>query len=165
MSRKRQSKPEPVLNMKSLLLSLSTSLALLVFLAPARGAEDALKTDLAKMQGKWKGTLNVDEGASVWTLEIKGNKTKVTVKSKEGGEIARVESDFKLEQHGKFRALTYWNLKHLAGDKSGETELTDGKTRSSLYKFDGSDAFSTIGGFREDDEPPHWLIRWEKVKD
>ncbi len=45
------------------------------------------------------------------------------------------------------------------------TELTEGKTRSSIYKFDGIEAFSTIGGFREDEEPPHWLIRWEKVKE
>jgi hypothetical protein len=138
---------------------------LCVVTAPARGAEADLKADLARMQGKWKGTLTVDEGSSVWNLENKGNKAKLNINNKDGGEVLKLECDFKLEQHGKFRAYTYSHIKYLTGDKAGQTELTDGKTRSSLYKFDGSEAFSTIGGFGDDDESPHWLIRWEKVKE
>ena len=126
----------------------------------ARGAEVDLKADLAKMQGKWKGSLVNND--SVWDMEIKGNKAKLSVKEKAGDELVRAEFEFKLEQQGKFRAFTYWNVKYLAGEKEGQSELTDGKTRASVYKFDGTDAFSTVGGFDEEDKPPHWLVRWEK---
>ena len=52
-----------------------------------------------------------------------------------------------------------------SGDKEGQTELTGGKSRSSIYKFDGDSVFHTIGGFRQDDEEGPTLIRWEKVKE
>ena len=147
--------------MSRFILSIFVSSLLSLTPLPVRGADVDLKADLAKMQGKWKGTL-VNSEDSFWTLEIKGNKSKLAVKNKAGDELVRAEFDFKLEQQGKFRAFTYWNVKHLAGEQAGQTELAEGKTRSSVYKFDGSEAFSTVGGFDEEDKPPHWLLRWEK---
>lgn len=140
-------------------------LFLCALLAPARAAEADLKADLAKLQGRWKGTLSVEDNVSDWTMEIKANKAKLSIRNKDGNEVFKGECDFKLEQHGKFRAFTYFNLKHLSGSQEGDTELTEGKTRSSLYKFEESATFSTIGGFRDGDDGPQWLIRWEKVKE
>ena len=141
---------------------LLASLALLLPATPARSAESDLKADLAKMQGKWKGTVVGDDNKAVWQLDIKGSKSKLTIKTKDGDEVVKAECDFKLEQHGKFRAYTYSNLKWLSGENEGKTELTEGKSRSSLYKFGGSDSFSTIGGYRDDSEEDQWQIKWEK---
>jgi hypothetical protein len=150
------------LRMKHLIISLIACGTLLLAATPARCADADLKSDLAKMQGKWKGTLKVEGNESVWQLDVKGSKTKLTVKNSDGDELVKAECDFKLEQHGKFRAFTYSNLKWLSGENEGKTELTEGKTRSSLYRFSGSNSFSTIGGFREDSEEDQWLIKWEK---
>ena len=43
--------------MTRLLLSLCASLTVLLLAAPARCADADLKADLAKMQGKWKGSV------------------------------------------------------------------------------------------------------------
>lgn len=150
---------------RSIISLLTSATLLLVAAAPMPAAESDLKDDLGKIQGKWKGTVGTDDGATLWTLETKGNKTTITIRSKGGEDLAKVECEFKLERHGKFKAYTYSNLKYLAGDKNGQTELTGGKTRSSLYKFDGDSVFHTVGGFREDDEQGPILIRWEKVKE
>ena len=151
--------------MKNILL-LPTLLALFLcaLLAPARAAEADFKADLAKIQGKWKSTVSYDDKSSEWTMNIKGGKATLTISDRDGGEVFKCEFDFKLEQHGKFRAFTYSNMKHLSGSKDGETELTEGKNRSSIYKFEASSTFSTIGGFRDDSEEPQILIRWEKTK-
>jgi hypothetical protein len=148
--------------MTRLFSSLLVSFSLLLLAAPARSADADLKSDLAKLQGKWKGSVIGDDAKAVWTLDIKGNKSKLTIKSKDGDEVVKAECDFKLEQHGKFRAFTYSNLKWLSGENEGKTELTEGKSRSSLYKFGGSDSFSTIGGYRDDSEEEQWQIKWEK---
>ncbi len=130
------------------------------FTAPA--AEDELKTDLAKLQGKWRGTLTDGGNTSHWALDVKGSKTTLTVKSDGGDEVFKGEFDFKLERHGKFKAYTYTNLKILSGDNAGETRLTDGKSKSSIYKLE-DDVFTTISGFRDDDSDKPHLIKWEKV--
>jgi len=157
--------PERLRMSRSILSLLATASLLFAAAAPICGAEADLKDDLAKLQGKWKGTVGAEDNATLWTLENKGNKTKLTIQSKSGNDLAKVECDFKLERHGKFKAYTYSNLKYLSGDKEGQTELTGGKSRSSIYRFDGDSVFHTIGGFREDDEEAPTLIRWEKVKD
>ena len=144
--------------LRTTLLALLTCLAL----ASVRAADSPLKEDLAKLQGKWKATVTTDDGTSKWTLEIKGNKTKVLIESSGGDVVFKGESDFKLEKHGPFKAYTYWNLKILSGNDEGETRLTDGKTKSSLYKLT-DDEFTTIGGFREDDDDKPILIKWEKT--
>lgn len=147
---------------KTLLLTLLAAAALALPL-PAAAAD--LKSDLARLQGQWKGKVTGDDSGHGWTLDIKGNKSTLTIRNGDGDEVVKAECDFKLEQHGKFRALTYSNLKYLKGDKSGDTELTDGKTKSSLYRLDGDSTLVTIGGFREDvEDDPQWLIKWEKVK-
>ena len=143
-------------------------LCLCALLAPARAAEAEakadLKADLAKIQGKWKSTVSYDDKSSEWTMNIKGGKATLTISDRDGGEVFKCEFDLKLEQHGKFRAFTYSNMKHLSGSKEGETELTEGKNRSSIYKVEDSSTFSTIGGFRDDYDEPQILIRWEKTK-
>ena len=152
----------------TLLLPALLVLFLCALLAPTRAAEAEtkadLKADLAKIQGKWKSTVTYDEKSSEWTMNIKGSKATLTINGKDGEEVFKCEFDFKLEQHGKFRAFTYSNMKHLSGSKEGETELTEGKNRSSIYKFEDSSTFSTIGGFRDDYDEPQILIRWEKTK-
>jgi len=149
-------------SLPSLLISATL---LLAATAPISGAEADFKDDLAKIQGKWKATVGTDDSATLWTLDNKGNKTTLTIRSKSGDDLAKLECEFKLERHGKFKAFTYSNLKFLSGDKEGQTELTGGKSRSSIYKLEGDSVFHTIGGFREDDEQAPILIRWEKVKD
>ena len=152
--------------MTRLLLPLLALLATLgLAAAPARGADADLKADLAKLQGQWKANFTLDGSTTVWRLDIKGQKAKLTVKDKDDGDVFKAEFDFKLEVQGKFRAFTYFNLKHLSGDKQGDKEFTGGQTRSSIYKFDGDSAFATIGGFREDYEDPQWLMKWEKIKE
>jgi hypothetical protein len=131
---------------------------------PLLAADTNLKDDLANLQGKWKATVTTDDGNSIWTLVVKGNKSNLVIESKDGDPVFKGELDFKLEKHGSFKAYTYWNLKILSGDKEGETQLTDGKTKSSLYKLD-ADTFTTISGFREEDEDKPILIKWEKVPD
>ncbi len=149
---------------KSHLLPALLVLFLCALLAPAHAAEADLKADLAKMQGKWKSTVSYDDKSSEWTMNIKDSKATLTINSRDGEQVFKCEFDFKLEQHGKFRAFTYSNMKHLSGSKEGETELTEGKSRSSIYKIEDISAFSTIGGFRDDYEEPQILIRWEKTK-
>ena len=139
-------------------------LCLCALLAPARAAEADFKADLAKIQGKWKSTVSYDDKSSEWAMNIKGSKATLTISTKDGEQVFKCEFDFKLEQHGKFRVFTYSNMKHLSGSKEGDTELTEGKTRSSIYKIEDSSSFSTIGGFRDDYEEPQILIRWEKTK-
>jgi uncharacterized protein (TIGR03067 family) len=135
---------------------------LFVFNAPMAGAESELKDDLAKLQGKWKATVTTDQGSSKWTLEIKGNKSTVQIESSEGDTVFKAENEFKLEKHGKFKAYTYFNVKILSGDRAGQMELTEGQTRSAIYQLD-EDTWTTISGFREDEEQKPRLIKWEKA--
>ena len=152
--------------MLRLILCLLTAATLLLTTAARTPAAEAdLKDDLGKIQGKWKATVGKDDGATHWTLETKGNKTTLTIRSRSGDDLAKLECDFKLERHGKFKAYTYSNIKFLSGEKEGQTDLTGGKSRSSIYKLEGDSVFHTIGGLREDDEQEPLLIRWEKVKD
>ena len=152
-----------MLTMKTLkLLALALAAAFSCAALPLVAADDSLKDDLAKLQGKWKATVTTDDGTSNWTLEIKGDKTKVLIESKDGDVLFKGESDFKLERHGKFKAYTYFNMKILSGGDEGETRLTDGKTKSSLYKLT-DDEFITTGGFREDDDDKPRLIKWGKA--
>src|SRR5439155_25702243 len=119
-------------------------------LMPLAAADADLTSDLAKLQGKWKATLTTGQGTSTWTLEIKENKTKVLIER--GGETTfKGESDFKLEKVGPFRAYTYFNLEVQSGSNAGEKRLTNGETRSSVYRFD-EDSFITAGGFSEGDQ-------------
>ena len=129
---------------------------------PVLAAESSLKDDLAKWQGKWKAAVTTDEGSSIWTLEVKGNKSTLLIESKTGDEIFKGELDFKLEQHGSFKAYTYSNLKNISGGRERPLRLTGGETKSSLYRFD-SDTLTTISGFRADDDDKPALIKWEKA--
>lgn len=144
---------------------LTVATLLLAATVPVSGAEADLKDDLGKLQGKWKATVGTDDSATLWTLENKGNKGILTIRSKSGNDLAKLECDFKLERHGKFRAYTFSNLRYLSGDKEGQTDLTGGKSRSSIYKLEGDSVFHTVGGLREDDEEAPLLIRWDKVKE
>jgi hypothetical protein len=138
-------------------------LLLNILTLPLLAAESELKDDLARLQGKWKATVTTDQGSSVWTIENKGNKSTLLIESKTGEEFFKGEFDFKLEQHGSFKAYTYSNVKNFTGGRERATKLSDGKTKSSIYKIE-SDMFTTISGFRTDDadEKP-LLIKWEKV--
>ncbi len=129
---------------------------------PLLAADSDLKDDLAKLQGKWKAEVTTEQGSSVWTLEVKDNKSTIVIASKAGEEFFKGECDFKLEQHGSFKAFTYSNLKNLTGGRERATQLTDGKTKSSIYKLE-ADTFTTTGGFRPGDEDKPMLIVWEKV--
>ena len=136
--------------------------AVLFSTGPAFAAEPDLSDDLARFQGRWKATVTTDDGTSNWTLDIKGHKTRILIESKAGEVIFKGESDFKLEAHGKFKAYTYYNVKVLAGPDEGETRLTEGKTRSSIYRL-SDDTLFTVGGLREDDTDKPRLIQWEKA--
>ena len=129
---------------------------------PLLAADSDLKGDLAKLQGKWKATVTTEQGSSVWTLEVKENKSTIVIASQTGDEFFKGECDFKLEQHGSFKAYTYSNLKNLTGGRERATQLAEGKTKSSIYKLD-ADTFTTTGGFRTDDDDKPMLIKWEKV--
>ena len=138
-------------------------IALLQLLVQATLASEAgLKDDLAQLQGKWKATVTTDEGSSVWTLAVAGNKSTLVIETKSGDVVFKGELDFKLEQHGSFKAYTYSNIKNLTGDRAREPQLTGGKTKSSLYKLDGS-IFTTVSGFREHDDDKPMVVNWEKV--
>ena len=132
--------------------------------SPTLAAEATLKEDLARLQGKWEATVTTADGGSTWTLGVTGNKSTLLIATESGDVVFNAKLDFKLEQHGSFRAYTYSNLKNLTGDSDGEPALTDGKTKSSLYKFTGSE-FTSIGGFREDDNDKPLLITWKKVSE
>jgi hypothetical protein len=140
--------------------------ALLLALAAAsplaRAADaDPLKADHDKLQGKWKADVRMGDNDTKWTLDVKGSKATLTVEN-DGAVAFRGKCDFKLERHGKFRTFTYWKLGITEGDRSGETLITDGKTKSSLYKFEDG-RFVTTGGFREDDDDKPQIIRWERT--
>ena len=134
------------------------------FTQPALASEATLKDDLARLQGKWKATVTTADGSSTWTLGVTGSKSTLRIATQSGDVVFKAELDFKLEQHGSFRAYTYSNLKNLTGDREREPVLTDGKTKSSLYKVTSTE-FTTIGGFREDDDDKPLLIKWEKVSE
>ncbi|MBI4327775.1 MAG: hypothetical protein HY674_21290 [Chloroflexi bacterium] len=149
------------------MLKLKTTLLAMLALftciaAPVRAADADLKEDLAKLQGKWKSTVTTDQGTGLWTLEIKGSKTKVVIESKEGEVYFKGECEFKLEKAGKFKAYTYFNLEVQSGDNAGQKMLTDGETRSSLYRLD-YDSFTTVSGFEEGNDDKPRLIQWEKA--
>lgn len=127
-----------------------------------RAADSDLKQDLAKMQGKWKATTTTDQGTGKWTLEIKENKSKILIETESGDVVFKGENEFKLEEFGKFKAYTYFNLKILSGNNEGETRLIDGKSKSSAYKID-EDTMTTVSGFSADDKEKPLLIKWEKV--
>ena len=138
-------------------------LLLINFLTPPLFAADSdVKDDLLKLQGKWKAMVTTEQGSSVWTLEVKVNKSTIVIASKAGEEFFKGECDFKLEQHGSFKAFTYSNLKNLTGGRERAPQLTDGKTKSSIYKLE-ADTFTTSGGFRTGDDDKPMLIIWEKV--
>ena len=145
-----------------LLCALRLLLIINILTLPLLAAEDRLKDDLAKLQGKWTATVTTEQGSSVWTMEVKDNKSTIVIASKTGDEFSKGECDFKLEQHGSFKAFTYSNLKNLTGGRERATPLIDGKTKSSIYKLD-ADTFITTGGFRNDDDDKPMLIKWEKV--
>ena len=130
---------------------------------PLLAAEGDLKDDLAKLQGKWKATVASERGSSIWKLELKGNKATIVIENKTGDTMFKGECDFKLESHGSFKAYTYSNLKNLTDGGDGQVQLTDGNTKSSIYKLE-SDTFITVSGLRVDDtEGKPALIKWEKV--
>ena len=151
-------KPQPLLLVLGLLALLHG------FAQPVLASEATLKDDLARLQGKWKATVTTADGSSTWTLGVTGSKSTLRIATQSGDVVFKAELDFKLEQHGSFRAYTYSNLKNLTGDREREPVLTDGKTKSSLYKVTSSE-FTTIGGFRDDDNDKPNLIKWEKVSE
>ncbi|MEK7676492.1 MAG: hypothetical protein AAB676_11740 [Verrucomicrobiota bacterium] len=149
--------------MLKLKITLLAMLALFTWVAtPVKAADGDLKDDLAKLQGKWKATVTTDQGTGLWTLEIKGNKTKIVITSKEGETFFKGECEFKLEKAGKFKAFTYFNLEVQSGDNAGQKMLTDGESRSSAYRLD-YDSFTTVSGFEEGNSDTPNLVKWEKV--
>jgi hypothetical protein len=64
--------------MSQRILSLFLFLNMIITL-PTFAADTDLKDDLAKLQGKWKATVTTDQGSSVWTLELKGNKSTIII--------------------------------------------------------------------------------------
>jgi hypothetical protein len=150
-------------NMAARFSLLSLFLLLNMACLPLLAAEGELKDDLSKLQGKWMASVTTEKGSSVWKLEVKGNKSTIIIENKSGEILFKGECDFKLESHGSFKAYTYSNLKNLTEGSEGEVRLTDGKTKSSLYKLE-SDTFITVSGLRVDDtDAKPVLIKWEKV--
>jgi|GEM_PF-2011102 len=130
---------------------------------PLKAADGDLKDDLTKLQGKWRASVTSERGSSIWKLELKGNKATIIIENKSGDTMFKGECDFKLESHGSFKAYTYFNLKNLTDGGDGQVQLTDGNTKSSIYKLE-SDTFITVSGLRVDDtEGKPALIKWEKV--
>lgn len=133
---------------------------LLSLLGLQTSTADEFKDDLAALQGKWKATLTTDEGTSTWKLEIKDNKSKLTIESREGATVFKGECDFKLEQTGPFKAFTYSNLEVLSGDNAGQKLLVD-ESRSSVYKLKDN-VFTTCGGFSKGETGEPHFLRWTR---
>lgn len=134
----------------------------LLVASSVHGSDSDLKADQDKLQGKWKATITTERGTSNWTLEIKANRTKVTIETTDGTQIFKGESDYKLEQLGKFRAYTYSNLEIQSGENAGKKILTDGESRSSIYKFE-DDNFITASSFGEGEKGEAQLIKWKRT--
>lgn len=132
-----------------------------VLFAPAALPFD-LQEDLRQLQGTWTSNLlNEQFGTVPATLVVDGNIATLSATTTTGEVIFRFRTEFRLEQFGPFRALTYFNAESLHGATAGQKFLTGEETRSSVYTLAG-EILNTANGFGANDENPPAVIQWRK---
>jgi hypothetical protein len=121
-------------------------------------AEEGLKEDLRKLQGKWEYTFK-DRERKVLVRKVKEIKdeTETVTWYLPNGEVAQVNRvDIKLERKGDDRILIYSNWKFLEGPQKGRE--FPGKNGSFFYKLDGDIWTSVL-------ETGVGEIPWKRVKE
>lgn len=132
---------------------------------PASADDDALKEDLAAIQGKWAVKLTDQDGEPVRAVkEIKGNRETYTLFKGEEIVLKR-EVDIKLSRaDNKVRICTVTRVTSVKGPEEGRTFDVD---QSYVYKTVG-DFFIEVDSILIDKNfeglPPQ-LVAWRRVKE
>jgi len=120
--------------MKSLL---SFALCIVVVATTARGAEEPLKGDAAKLQGKWSAKVGPEKNVTI-TLIFKGNAVTLAVTSPDGQEFES-KGEFKLDENAKpYKAVDWIKFAAPNGDP-----VEDNK---GIYELDGDTLKTCSGG-------------------
>ena len=127
----------------------------------ANAAETATAEELATVQGKWVRTVKTDRGTFKVVKEHKGNETTVTWLDSEGNVVAAKKSQFRLEQTGKVRILTFFNNVITAGPQQGQT---DKAPTSYIYRVTG-DTFFEVNGLLIGDDTEPVAFTWKRVNE
>lgn len=144
-------------------LAIVAAVLLLGFSASA--CEDALREDLAAIQGKWATRVTDQNGNPVLAVkEIKGNKETYTLFKGEEIVLKR-EVEFKLSRaDNKVRIFTAISVTSIKGPEEGRTFDVE---QAYIYKVE-DDVFVEVDGLLLDknfEGVPSQLVRWLRVKE
>lgn len=133
----------------------------LAFLSLALAALTARADDWDKFNGKWTTKKSNDEGRS-WTqvIEIDKGKFKFRILSSNGDVRLYAEGDVKLEKHGPFNALKFYNIK---GGESADSLETVDDDRMVIYQL-GYDTLTIAENFDRERQNPPSVDKYAKSK-
>ena len=130
--------------------------------AGKKAHDEALKEELAKLQGKWEMTLKV-RGRTVRSVKvIEGNKTVLTRYDENGTLFWAHRSEFKLEITDRVKIFTFFNLEVTAGPQKGGKSK---KPVSYIYAVD-EDTWAEAMGLLIDQKDNELHLRiWKRVRE
>ena len=133
----------------------------LALLCLALTATPARADDWDKFNGKWTTKKSNDEGRS-WTqvIEIDKGKFKFRILSSDGAVRLHAEGDVKLEKHGPFNALRFYNIK--GGESPDSLETVDDE-RIVIYQL-GFDTLTIAENFDRERQNPPSVDKYTKTK-
>jgi uncharacterized protein (TIGR03067 family) len=130
---------------------------------PALRADEQQKSDLDRLQGKWKALVGPNKDIPI-ILEIT-NTSAVATFTNQQGEAIKLEGEIKLGEMGSVKTLDWVNFKNLQGDPA--------QPNLAIYKLE-EDRFTVCNGgpgnprpteFREGESGPPHVLLFERVKD
>ena len=133
----------------------------LALLCLALTATTARANDMDKFNGKWTTKKSNDEGRA-WTqvIEIDKGKFKFRILNSSGDVRLYAEGDVKLEKHGPFNALKFYNIK---GGESADSLETVDDDRVVIYQM-GYDTLTIAENFDRERENPPSVDKYTKSK-
>ena len=122
---------------------------------------EAVKRDLAKLQGTWELTRRVQNGTVRSVKVIEGNKTILRRFDPNGAIYWAHTSEFRVAITGRVRVFTFFNLEVTAGPNKGSKSEEES---SYIYRVDDNTLVEAHGLLigKEDDEPR--IVIWKRVK-
>jgi len=133
----------------------------LAFVCLAVTATTTRADEWDKFNGKWTTKKSNDEGRS-WTqvIEIDKGKFKFRILSSSGDVRLYAEGDVKLEKHGPFSALKFYNIK--GGESADSLEAVD-DDRIVIYQM-GYDTLTIAENFDKERENAPSVDKYTKSK-
>ncbi len=127
-----------------------------------QGNAEAIKRDLAKLQGTWELIRRVENGTVRSVKVIEGNKTALSRFDPNGVIYWAHTSEFTIAITGSVRVFTFFNMKVTAGPHKGSKSE---EKNSHIYRVDDDTLVEAHGLLiDEEDEEPR-IVVWKRVKE